>query len=90
MHHWIGTAITKYHYKPEEFGCIKSPRRPVFRQVRLPVSSRTTTVGDLGPVKYPFELSIPKAPSNTTTPEGFEFDKTDDAEMPSTPTREDA
>ena len=57
----------KYHYKLEEFGCIKSPRRPVFRQVRLPVSSRTTTAGDLGPAKYPFELSLPQAPSSTTT-----------------------
>ncbi|XBI63764.1 hypothetical protein VPH35_044112 [Triticum aestivum] len=57
----------KYYYKPEEFGCIKSPRRPIFRQVRLPVSSSTTTAGDLGHAKYPFELSIPQAPSSTTT-----------------------
>ena len=61
MHHWIRTASTKYHYKPEEFGCIKSPRRPVFRQVRLPVSSRTTTAGDLGPTKYPFDTCTPTA-----------------------------
>ena len=42
MHPRIGTASTKYttrktrtpnakyYYKPEEFGCIKSPRRPIF------------------------------------------------------------
>ena len=61
------TTPVKYYYKPREFGCIKSPRRPVFRQVRLPVSSSTTTAGDLGHAKYPFELSIPQAPSSTTT-----------------------
>ncbi|KAF7095786.1 hypothetical protein CFC21_097871 [Triticum aestivum] len=58
---------TKYYYKPEEFGWIKSLRRPVFRQVRLPVSSSTTTAGDLGHAKYTFELSIPQTPSSTTT-----------------------
>ena len=60
MHPRIGTASTKYttrktrtpnakyYYKPEELGCIKSLRRPIFfvkfdyimtRQVPLPPSS---------------------------------------------------
>ncbi|XBI64294.1 hypothetical protein VPH35_044486 [Triticum aestivum] len=52
---------------PAKFGCIKSPRRPVFPQVRLPISSSTTTAGDLGHDKYSFELSIPQTPSSTTT-----------------------
>ncbi|XBI64177.1 hypothetical protein VPH35_044403 [Triticum aestivum] len=56
-----------YYYKPEEFGCIKSLRRPVFRQVRLPVPSSTTTTGDLRHDKYPFDLSIPQTPSSTMT-----------------------